>query len=142
MNREDEFDYEAWEKLSYKAPDYVEGSHHMDSDDVTWHHHWQRSPCRTQMLILWINISSLRSSMRRSKTLFSSDYSLYVPAITILVIRLMRSIRIRWNISVRHWRAAGKFGASTSNSHVLPSLSLNVSRYNKTTPFLKYFCHS
>jgi hypothetical protein len=24
----------------YRDPDYVEGSHPMDTDDVTWHHHW------------------------------------------------------------------------------------------------------
>lgn len=26
----------------YKDPDYVEGSHPMDSDDVTWHHVWEK----------------------------------------------------------------------------------------------------
>jgi hypothetical protein len=26
----------------YRDPDYVEGSHPMDTDDVTWHHHWQQ----------------------------------------------------------------------------------------------------
>jgi hypothetical protein len=26
----------------YKDPDYVEGSHPMDSDDVTWYHVWEK----------------------------------------------------------------------------------------------------
>jgi hypothetical protein len=26
----------------YRDPDYVEGTHPMDTDDVTWHHYWER----------------------------------------------------------------------------------------------------
>jgi hypothetical protein len=26
----------------YRDPDYVEGSHPMDTGDVTWHHIWPR----------------------------------------------------------------------------------------------------
>jgi hypothetical protein len=26
----------------YRADDYVEGSHPMDRDEVTWHHIWQK----------------------------------------------------------------------------------------------------
>ena len=28
-----------WE---YRADDYIEGSHPMDKDEVTWHHHWHK----------------------------------------------------------------------------------------------------
>jgi hypothetical protein len=42
MNQEEEFDHQEWAKGEYRAPDYVEGSHPMDTDDVTWHHQWHR----------------------------------------------------------------------------------------------------
>ncbi len=36
----------------YRDPDYVEGSHPMDTDDVTWHHVWpprmEREETRSQ----------------------------------------------------------------------------------------------
>jgi hypothetical protein len=44
MNQKEEFDHEAWESLSYEAPDYVPGSHPMDNDAVTWHHIWEKPP--------------------------------------------------------------------------------------------------
>jgi hypothetical protein len=35
---------ETWGGDFYRDPDYVEGSHPMDTDNVTWHHNWQRRP--------------------------------------------------------------------------------------------------
>jgi hypothetical protein len=40
MNNE-EFNCEEWGE-EYRDPDYVEGSHPMDNDQVTWHHVWEK----------------------------------------------------------------------------------------------------
>jgi hypothetical protein len=41
MTEEENIDWVGGEDL-YRDPEYVEGSRPMDTDDVTWHHHWQR----------------------------------------------------------------------------------------------------
>jgi hypothetical protein len=41
MNPEEEIADKEWGE-HYGDPDYVEGSHPMDSDNVTWHHVWQK----------------------------------------------------------------------------------------------------
>jgi len=41
MNQEEIKEWMGGEHL-YTDPGYVDGSHPIDTDDVTWHHHWQR----------------------------------------------------------------------------------------------------
>jgi hypothetical protein len=44
MNKEDEFNHEDWTAGEYTDPDYVQGSHPMDKDEVTYHHVWEKKP--------------------------------------------------------------------------------------------------
>jgi hypothetical protein len=39
-----------WGGDLYRDPDYVEGSHPMDRDEVTWHHVWGKSPVESPPL--------------------------------------------------------------------------------------------
>jgi hypothetical protein len=39
---EEEFNHEAWEAGEYRDPEHVEGGHPMDTDEVAWHHQWQK----------------------------------------------------------------------------------------------------
>jgi len=46
---EEEFDHQAWESGGYTDPDYVEGSHPMDTEEVTWHHVWGKPPVESEV---------------------------------------------------------------------------------------------